>query len=71
MMLGVDLTDFMCQLGVEANLLQWQWPSGHWVFLLQRRSVAIKRGSTVAVLGTVEFTANKLDAGFIDSGHTV
>ena len=33
-------------------------------FLLQRLSVAIQRGNAVAVMGTVDLAADKLDAVF-------
>jgi hypothetical protein len=60
--LGDDATDFLHQLGRRIAAVTGERRSTE--FLLQRLSVAIQRGNAASVLGTVDASADKLDAVF-------
>jgi hypothetical protein len=60
--LGADATDFMLQLGRRIATVTGERRATE--YLLQRLSVAIQRGNAAAVLGTVDSSADKLDAVF-------
>jgi len=59
---GVGATNFMHQLGPRIAAVTGERRSTDYLF--QPLSVAIQRGNTAAVLGTMDLAADKLDAVF-------
>ena len=60
--LGDEAANFLHQLGRRIATVTGEQRATE--FLLQRLSVAIQRGNAVAVMGTVDLAADKLDAVF-------
>ena len=60
--LGDEAANFLRQLGRRIATVTGEQRATE--FLLQRLSVAIQRGNAVAVMGTVDLAADKLDAVF-------